>query len=135
MSPSHASQRDKQSLDYIFRTGLAGGMAGCVVSYVSPQLIFESTSNEPLLLPKAKTAVAPLDRVKILFQASNPEFKQYTGSWTGMFRAARDIYGQAGVRGLLQGHSATLLRVFPYAAIKFVAYDQLHRVSLFCHVC
>lgn len=79
---------------------------------------------------QAKTAVAPLDRVKILFQASNPEFQKYSGSWTGMFRAAKDIYGETGVRGLLQGHSATLLRVFPYAAIKFMAYDQLHHVSM-----
>jgi solute carrier family 25 protein 16 len=29
------------------------------------------------------------------------------------------------VYGLFQGHTATLLRVFPYAAIKFVAYDQI----------
>ena len=28
---------------------------------------------------QAKTAVAPLDRVKILFQASNPDFQKYTG--------------------------------------------------------
>ena len=33
------------------------------------------------------------------------------------------------MRGLLQGHSATLLRVFPYAGIKFLAYDQAHDVS------
>ncbi|KAG9013945.1 hypothetical protein FRB94_004324 [Tulasnella sp. JGI-2019a] len=104
MSASHAPERNKQSWGYIVRSGLAGGIAGCV----------------------AKTAVAPLDRVKILFQASNPEFQKYSGSWMGMFRAARDIYGEAGVRGLLQGHSATLLRVFPYAAIKFMAYDQMH---------
>jgi len=28
--------------------------------------------------------------------------------------------------GLFQGHSATLLRIFPYAAVKFMAYDQVH---------
>ncbi|KAG8953146.1 hypothetical protein FRC04_003094 [Tulasnella sp. 424] len=78
----------------------------------------------------AKTAIAPLDRVKILFQASNPEFQKYSGSWTGMFRAARVIQKESGFRGLLQGHSATLLRVFPYAAIKFVAYDQLHNLLM-----
>lgn len=37
----------------------------------------------------------------------------------------RDINRQDGVRGLFRGHSATLLRIFPYAAIKFLAYEQV----------
>lgn len=36
-----------------------------------------------------------------------------------------DIYGHEGPTGLYRGHSATLLRVFPYAAIKFLAYEQI----------
>lgn len=132
MSSSHARSRDKQSWDYILRSGLAGGIAGCVVSNsypLSPGLS-PTVANGDSSDPQAKTAIAPLDRVKILFQASNPEFQKYSGSWTGMFRAARAIQRDSGFRGLLQGHSATLLRVFPYAAIKFVSYDQLHNVSL-----
>lgn len=39
------------------------------------------------------------------------------------------IYRTAGVRGLFQGHSATLLRIFPYAGIKFMAYDWLESVG------
>ncbi|KAF8160877.1 mitochondrial carrier domain-containing protein [Crassisporium funariophilum] len=105
MSPNAASaQSDKHSLHYIIRSGLAGGTAGCV----------------------AKTVVAPLDRVKILFQASNPDFQKYAGSWSGAYRAGNEIFRERGFRGLFQGHSATLLRVFPYAAIKFMAYDQVH---------
>lgn len=87
---------------------LAGGLAGCV----------------------AKTVVGPLDRVKILFQASNPQFQKYTGSWFGVIRAIRDIYGMDGTRGLFRGHSATLLRIFPYAGIKFVAYEQVRAVFI-----
>jgi solute carrier family 25 protein 16 len=68
--------------------------------------------------------VAPLDRVKILFQASSPQFAKYTGSWFGVVNAMRDINRQDGVRGLFRGHSATLIKVFPYAAIKFLAYEQ-----------
>ncbi|OSX57543.1 hypothetical protein POSPLADRAFT_1174091 [Postia placenta MAD-698-R-SB12] len=98
----------KQSFHYIVRSGLAGGIAGCV----------------------AKTVVAPLDRVKILFQASNPEYQKYAGSWSGAFRAAGHIYKENGARGLLQGHSATLLRIFPYAAIKFMAYDQVEHILM-----
>lgn len=102
MSSTVSHQQDKRSLDYAIRSGIAGGLAGCI----------------------AKTAVAPLDRVKILFQASNPDFQKYAGTWTGAYRAGLAIYRDGGTRGLLQGHSATLLRIFPYAAIKFMAYDQ-----------
>ncbi|KAH8585584.1 mitochondrial carrier protein LEU5 [Bisporella sp. PMI_857] len=98
----------KQSLDYIWRTGLAGGLAGS----------------------EAKTVVAPLDRVKILFQASNPQFTRYTGSWFGVVTAMKDIYKEDGARGLFRGHSATLLRIFPYAAIKFLAYEQIRSVII-----
>ncbi|KAL8769928.1 MAG: hypothetical protein Q9209_004175 [Squamulea sp. 1 TL-2023] len=94
--------QNKQNLDYVLRTGLAGGLAGCA----------------------AKTLVGPLDRVKILFQASNPQFAKYTGSWFGVITAMRDINRQSGMRGLFRGHSATLLRIFPYASIKFLSYEQ-----------
>jgi len=97
-----------RTADQVIRSGIAGGVAGCV----------------------AKTVVAPLDRVKILFQASNPEFQKYAGTWSGAFRAGTQIYKDSGVLGLFQGHSATLLRIFPYAAIKFMAYDQVHDVLM-----
>ena len=79
---------------------------------------------------QAKTFVAPLDRVKILFQASNPQFAKYTGSWFGVATAMKDIYAQDGTRGLFRGHSATLLRIFPYAGIKFVAYEQIRHIII-----
>ncbi|KAJ3890829.1 mitochondrial carrier domain-containing protein [Lentinula edodes] len=104
MSSDVSATQDKRSLHYIVRSGLAGGVAGCL----------------------AKTVVAPLDRVKILFQASNPDFQKYAGTWSGAFRAGSDIYKSSGARGLFQGHSVTLLRIFPYAAIKYMAYDQVH---------
>lgn len=109
-SPDLHAQRpvDKKSLDYIVRSGLAGGIAGCA----------------------AKTLIAPLDRVKILFQTSNPQFAKYTGQWFGVWHAARDIHEQFGVSGLFKGHAATLLRIFPYAAIKFVAYEQFRAVII-----
>ena len=90
------------------RSGVAGGLAACV----------------------AKTMVAPLDRVKILFQASNPQFQKYTGSWAGAVAAIRDIYRADGSRGLFRGHSATLLRIFPYGGIKFLAYEQVRAVVI-----
>lgn len=79
---------------------------------------------------QAKTIVGPLDRVKILFQASNPQFAKYTGSWFGVVTAMKDIYHQDGVWGLFRGHSATLLRIFPYAGIKFLAYEQIRAAMI-----
>lgn len=95
---------DKTSWNYVLRSGFAGGVAGCV----------------------AKSSIAPLDRVKILFQAQNPEFAKYSGKWLGVFQAGRDIVRSDGPSALFQGHSATLMRIFPYAAIKYMAYDKLH---------
>ncbi|GAB0137226.1 hypothetical protein EsDP_00005502 [Epichloe bromicola] len=92
-----------RSWDYVWRSGVAGGVAGCA----------------------AKTMVAPLDRVKILFQASNPQFAKYTGSSFGVATAIKDILHSEGAMGLFRGHSATLLRIFPYAGIKFLAYEQI----------
>lgn len=69
--------------------------------------------------------MAPLDRVKILFQASNPQYVKYSGSWAGVAQTMRLIVQQDGPLGLFRGHSATLLRVFPYAAVKFLAYEQI----------
>ena len=42
----------------------------------------------------------------------------------------RDINRQDGLRGLFRGHSATLLRIFPYAAIKFLAYEQVRSLLI-----
>ncbi|KAF2152504.1 mitochondrial carrier [Myriangium duriaei CBS 260.36] len=99
---------DKKSPEYITRNFIAGGLAGCA----------------------AKTVVGPLDRVKILFQASNPQFQKYTGSWFGVVKAIRDIYSSAGTRGLFRGHSATLVRIFPYAGVKFLAYEQVRAIII-----
>ncbi|KAH7160944.1 mitochondrial carrier domain-containing protein [Dactylonectria macrodidyma] len=103
-----APKRKTQTFDYIWRSGVAGGMAGSA----------------------AKTLVAPLDRVKILFQAHNPLFAKYTGSWFGVATAMKDIYRQDGIMGLYRGHSATLLRIFPYAGIKFLAYEQIRAIII-----
>lgn len=107
--PLHLLQTiDKHLLEYVVRSGIAGGMAGSA----------------------AKTLVAPLDRIKILFQTSNPDFLQFRGTFNGLFRATYRIWKTDGLYGLFQGHSVTLIRVFPYAAIKFVAYEQIRLVLI-----
>lgn len=47
----------------------------------------------------------------------------------GLMDATARIYRMNGIKGLFQGHSATLLRIFPYAGVKFMAYDWAESVS------
>ena len=46
------------------------------------------------------------------------------GKLTGVFGAVRQIYTNSGILGLYRGHSATLARIFPYAAINFAAFEK-----------
>lgn len=48
----------------------------------------------------------------------------------GAVGAMKTIYKSSGSRGLFRGHSATLLRIFPYAGIKFLAYEQVRAVFI-----
>ncbi|KAL1607747.1 coenzyme A transporter [Paraconiothyrium brasiliense] len=116
-SPSRERKVDRRSPEYIIKSGIAGGLAGCAGQSLTKA-------------PQAKTVVGPLDRVKILLQTRNPAFLKYAGHWSGLHLALRDIYRENGVRGLFKGHSATLLRIFPYAGIKFLAYDQIRAVFI-----
>ncbi|KAJ1499540.1 hypothetical protein HMI54_009821 [Coelomomyces lativittatus] len=101
-STSTPHSHDPKAFGFVWRSFLAGGIAGC----------------------SAKTVVAPLDRVKILFQTESPAYR----SSFGVVRTVREIYSNFGIRGLLQGHSATLLRIFPYAAVKFMSYEQYKHI-------
>ncbi|KAJ2496279.1 coenzyme A transporter [Coemansia sp. RSA 1972] len=98
-----AARQNSSALAFAGDEAVNGGIAGCT----------------------AKTVVAPLDRVKILFQTHNAKFTKYTGTHFGLFKAGAAIYREHGVRGLFQGHSMQLARIFPYAAIKFMTYEQL----------
>jgi hypothetical protein len=51
------------------------------------------------------------------------------GIWSGAFCTGAQIYKDSGTLELFQNHSATLLRTFPYAAIKLLAYSEV------CNVC
>uniref|UniRef100_A0A8C6T3P1 Solute carrier family 25 member 42 n=1 Tax=Neogobius melanostomus TaxID=47308 RepID=A0A8C6T3P1_9GOBI len=66
----------------------------------------------------AKTAIAPLDRTKIIFQGTNNE----------ALRLLYCTYIKDGFLGLWRGNSATMVRVMPYAAIQFCSHEQYKRV-------
>lgn len=127
-SALHPTEKQKKNLDRSLRQFLAGGLAGCAVRH--PPTTHPPVLPTNILCSQAKTVVGPLDRVKILFQTSNPQFAKYTGHWLGLVRALRDISNAEGLRGLFRGHSATLLRIFPYAGIKFLAYEQYRAILI-----
>jgi solute carrier family 25 protein 16 len=96
------NEQDKKTHSYRIKTTIAGGLAGCI----------------------AKTALAPMDRIKILFQTSHQNYLKYQKQNFGFIRALRELFRTQGFFGLFKGHSATLLRIFPYAGIKFTMYEQ-----------
>ncbi len=69
----------------------------------------------------AKTAIAPCDRIKIMFQVSDRAF-----SIRAALRHGTDIVHNEGVLRLWKGHSAMVARVLPYASIHFAAHEQLN---------
>ncbi|KAK8957321.1 Mitochondrial adenine nucleotide transporter ADNT1 [Platanthera zijinensis] len=70
----------------------------------------------------AKTAVAPLERVKILFQTRRADFRGI-----GLFGSFQKIVRTEGVLGLFRGNGASVARIVPYAALHFMAYEQYRR--------
>ena len=66
----------------------------------------------------AKTAVAPLERVKMYFQTSSHHF-----GLERAFRHGQHIVKNGGFTSLWKGHSTTIIRVAPLAGISFATHD------------
>eukprot|EP01119_Soliformovum_irregulare_P023742 TRINITY_DN8360_c0_g1_i1.p1 TRINITY_DN8360_c0_g1~~TRINITY_DN8360_c0_g1_i1.p1 ORF type:complete len:333 (-),score=41.16 TRINITY_DN8360_c0_g1_i1:95-1024(-) len=71
----------------------------------------------------AKTAIAPLERVKILYQIRSKHYP-----FEGIFPTIRKIMEKEGIVGLWKGNTATVVRIFPYAAIQFFSYENYKRM-------
>ncbi|XP_051883332.1 graves disease carrier protein isoform X1 [Pristis pectinata] len=85
------------------RSFIAGGVAGCC----------------------AKSTIAPLDRVKILLQAHNRHYNHL-----GVFSALRAVPKKEGFLGLYKGNGAMMVRIFPYGAIQFTAFDRYRKILI-----
>lgn len=101
-SPLQPSQQ-RSGLNTAARSLLAGGIAGIC----------------------AKTAVAPLDRMKILVQAQNVAYKDL-----GVFAGLRNMVKTESFVGLYKGNGAQAIRIFPYSGIQFFSFE-LYKKNLF----
>lgn len=70
----------------------------------------------------AKTVVAPLERVKILFQTRKEEFQSI-----GLSGSFKKIAKTEGIMGFYRGNGASVARIVPYAALHYMAYEQNRR--------
>lgn len=76
----------------------------------------------------AKTVVAPLERIKILFQVSAEQF-----ALRRVPVVAMNIIRTEGFTALWRGNTATMLRVFPYSGIQFMVFDRCKTYILKLH--
>ncbi|KAL3519749.1 hypothetical protein ACH5RR_017898 [Cinchona calisaya] len=67
----------------------------------------------------AKTAVAPLERTKILLQTRIARFQSL-----GVYHSLKKLMRHEGVKGFYKGNGASVLRIVPYAALHFMTYEQ-----------
>ncbi|KAH7286558.1 hypothetical protein KP509_32G012600 [Ceratopteris richardii] len=71
----------------------------------------------------AKTVVAPLERTKILYQTQYATFRSLGVTQTLLF-----IHRREGFLGFYRGNGAGVVRIVPYAALHFMAYEQYRRL-------
>lgn len=101
-----SSIRSKRLVDSS-RMLLAGGTAGAI----------------------ARTATAPLDRIKLLFQVQAvPSAGTTATAYTGVGQAALKIWREEGVVAFWKGNGTNIIRIFPYSASQLMANDQYKRL-------
>lgn len=86
---------------YWLRSFVAGGVASCC----------------------AKSTIAPLDRIKILLQAQNVHYRHL-----GVLATVFAVKKNEGFLGLYKGNGAMMIRIFPYGAIQFMAFDKYKKL-------
>ncbi|CAF2049044.1 unnamed protein product [Brassica rapa subsp. trilocularis] len=77
----------------------------------------------------SRTAVAPLERLKILLQVQNPHSIKYNGTVQGL----KYIWRTEGFRGLFKGNGANCARIVPNSAVKFFSYEQASKGILYLY--
>jgi len=94
---------DNGGEDSSLKNFLAGGIAGTI----------------------SKTCIAPLERVKILFQVGSVHYP-----YSGVIPTLNQIVKREGFLSLYKGNLAMVVRIFPYAAIQFMTYEKLKNLYI-----
>eukprot|EP00668_Euglena_longa_P002195 GGOE01002539.1.p1 GENE.GGOE01002539.1~~GGOE01002539.1.p1 ORF type:complete len:458 (+),score=114.68 GGOE01002539.1:68-1441(+) len=89
-----------QSFHKPMRTFIAGAIAGAL----------------------SRTATAPLDRLKVLLQASSTQYQSQ-----GVLDGLRAIYKEGGMRAFWRGNGANIVKIAPESGIKFFVFDHAKR--------
>ena len=72
----------------------------------------------------SRTVVSPLERLKIIQQIQpRNSSTQYKGVWRSLVR----MWKEEGFRGYMRGNGINCLRIVPYSAVQFTAYEQLKK--------
>lgn len=66
----------------------------------------------------ARTIMNPLERIEILRQTQNFDYKNLS-----FFQSVIKMYKTQGVKGFFKGNTASLMRVLPYSAIEFCSVE------------
>ncbi|KAI3453797.1 hypothetical protein Pfo_010460 [Paulownia fortunei] len=77
----------------------------------------------------SRTAVAPLERLKILLQVQNPHNIKYNGTVHGL----KYIWRTEGFRGLYKGNGINCARIVPNSAVKFLSYEEASKGILWLY--
>ncbi len=73
----------------------------------------------------ARTCTNPLERVEMIRQVQNSEYKGLS-----MTVSIMRIYNTQGILGLFKGLSASISRAFPFAALEFYFYEKLKNIFI-----
>jgi solute carrier family 25 phosphate transporter 23/24/25/41 len=76
----------------------------------------------------SRTVVSPLERLKILFQVQSAGREAYKMS---IWKALVKMWKEEGVRGLMAGNGTNCIRIVPYSAVQFGAYNLYKPVRPF----
>lgn len=68
----------------------------------------------------SRTAVSPMERMKILFQVQGPE----PAAYQGIIPTLTKMWKEEGLMGFLRGNGTNVVRIVPYSATQFAAYEQ-----------